>query len=73
MDLPSVYIHYFIHSIVNAATSLGLPEADTVTHVGDGISIGIALDNIFNKRCSPPQPVLTYQPAALQNMCADVA
>ena len=71
MDLPSNHVHYFIHNIVDSATSRGVTLADQVTHVGDGISIGIALDNIFNKRCPPAQKVVASQPAELQGICAD--
>ena len=72
MDLPAVSIHYFIHSIVDATTTIGgLPDADTVTHEGDSISIGIALDNVFNKRCSPVRQVVPYQVAMVQDMCSD--
>ena len=46
---------------------------DLVTHVGDAISIGIGLDNIFNKKCSPKQKIASYQPAELQDMCGDEA
>ncbi|MDI1492849.1 MAG: hypothetical protein OHK93_004632 [Ramalina farinacea] len=74
MDLPAVSIHYFIHSIVDAATTIGgMPGADTVTHLGDSISIGIALDNVFNKRCSPAKQVVPNSVAMPQDMCADNA
>jgi len=71
MDLRGPEMHYFIHNIYDAAVSLGVAGPDLVTHVGDAISIGIALDNIFNKRCSPAQKVAPYQPAELQSMCGD--
>ena len=71
MNLPAPYVHYFIHNIVDAAQTLGVPGVDVVTHVGDGISIGIALDNVFNKKCSPPQKVVDSQPADLQSVCGD--
>ena len=71
MDLPAPDMHYFIHNIYDAAVSLGVQGPDLVTHVGDAISIGIALDNVFNKRCSPKQQVATYQSSELQSMCGD--
>jgi len=71
MDLPAPAMHYFIHNIYDAAVSLGVAGPDLVTHVGDAISIGIALDNIFNKRCSPAQKIAPYQPAELQDVCGD--
>ncbi|CAF9929280.1 MAG: hypothetical protein ALECFALPRED_004290 [Alectoria fallacina] len=71
MDLPAPDMHYFIHNIYDAAVSLGVQGPDLVTHVGDAISIGIALDNVFNKRCSPKQQVATYQSSELQAMCGD--
>ena len=72
MDLPAPDMHYFIHNIYDAAVSLGVAGPDLVTHVGDAISIGIALDNIFNKRCSPKQKIAEYQPSELQAMCGDL-
>ena len=66
-------MHYFIHNIYDAAVSLGVQGPDLVTHVGDAISIGIGLDNIFNKKCSPKQKIASYQPAELQDMCGDEA
>ena len=73
MDLPSPSMHYFIHNIYDAAVSLGVAGPDLVTHVGDAISIGIGLDNIFNKKCSPAQKISPYQPSQLQSMCGDNA
>lgn len=73
MDLPSPAMHYFIHNIYDAAVSLGVAGPDLVTHVGDAISIGIGLDNIFNKKCSPAQQIAPYQPSELQSMCGDNA
>lgn len=73
MDLPAPYMHYFIHNIYDAAVSLGVAGPDLVTHVGDAISIGIALDNIFNKKCSPAQKIAPYQPSELQGICGDNA
>lgn len=66
-------MHYFIHNIYDAAVSLGVQGPDLVTHVGDAISIGIGLDNIFNKRCSPAQKIAPYQPSEIQAMCGDNA
>ena len=71
MDLPAPSIHYFIHNVYDAAVSLGVAGPDLVTHVGDAISIGIALDNVFNKRCSPPQQVVPYQSVEPQSICGD--
>ncbi len=71
MDLPAPSMHYFIHTIYDAAVSLGVAGPDLTTHVGDAISIGIALDNIFNKKCSPAQKIAPYQPSELQAMCGD--
>lgn len=71
MDLKGPEMHYFIHNIYDAAVSLGVAGPDLVTHVGDAISIGIALDNIFNKRCSPSQKIVPYQSGGLQAMCGD--
>lgn len=71
MNLPSPHMHYFIHNIYDAAVSLGVAGPDLVTHVGDAISIGIGLDNIFNKKCSPPQQVAPYQKSELQGICGD--
>lgn len=71
MDLKGPEMHYFIHNIYDAAVSLGVAGPDLVTHVGDAISIGIALDNIFNKRCSPAQKIAPYQASELQAMCGD--
>lgn len=71
MDLQGPQMHYFIHNIVDAATNLGVAGEDLVTHVGDGISVGIAIDNIFNKRCSPPTEIVPGQGAQPQSMCAD--
>ena len=73
MDLKAPEMHYFIHNIYDAALTLGVAGPDLVTHVGDAISIGVGLDNIFNKKCSPPQKVATYQPSAPQSMCHDNA
>ena len=74
MDLPSEFIHYFIHNIVDSSTTVGgVTLADIVTHLGDGISIGVALDNIFNKKCSPSQKVIPYQGVEPQSMCSDAA
>ena len=71
MDLKAPEMHYFIHNIYDAALTLGVAGPDLITHVGDAISIGVGLDNIFNKKCSPPQKVATYQPSAPQSMCHD--
>ena len=71
MDLRGPEMHYFIHNVYDAAVSLGVAGPDLVTHVGDAISIGIALDNIFNKRCSPRQVVVPGQPSELQSICSD--
>ena len=73
MDLKAPEMHYFIHNIYDAALTLGVAGPDLITHVGDAISIGVGLDNIFNKKCSPPQQVATYQPSAPQSMCHDNA
>ncbi|KAL6720642.1 hypothetical protein ACLMJK_002567 [Lecanora helva] len=73
MDLKGPEMHYFIHNIYDAAVSLGVAGPDLVTHVGDAISIGIALDNVFNKKCSPRQKIAAYQGAELQSMCGDDA
>jgi len=53
MALRGPEMHYFIHNIYDSALSLGVAGPDLVTHVGDAISIGVALDNAFNKRCAP--------------------
>lgn len=69
-------MHYFIHNIYDAAVSLAVAGPDLVTHVGDAISIGIMLDNIFNKRCSPGQEIGgggELGGEALQGICADKA
>ena len=71
MDLRAPEMHYFIHNIYDAAVSLGVAGPDLVTHVGDAISIGIALDNIFNKRCSPQEEIVPGQGKALQSICSD--
>ncbi len=73
MDLKAPEMHYFIHNIYDAALTLGVEGPDLVTHVGDAISIGVGLDNIFNKKCSPPQKVAMYQPSEPQSMCHDNA
>lgn len=73
MDLKAPEMHYFIHNIYDAALTLGVEGPDLVTHVGDAISIGVGLDNIFNKKCSPPQKVAAYQPSEPQSMCHDNA
>ncbi|KAL8783772.1 MAG: hypothetical protein Q9213_004388 [Squamulea squamosa] len=73
MDLTGPEMHYFIHNIYDAALTLGVEGPDLVTHVGDAISIGVGLDNIFLKKCSPPQKVASYQEAALQDICGDDA
>ena len=64
MALTSVEIHYFIHNIYDSALTSGVTQPD-------GIIIGTALDNMFNKACSPPKVIAPYQPAELQNMCYD--
>ncbi len=64
MDLPAVPMHYFIHNIYDSALTSGVSQPD-------GIIIGTALDNMFNKLCSPPKTIAPYQPAELQNMCTD--
>lgn len=71
MDLKAPEMHYFIHSVYDAALTLGVQGPDLVTHVGDAISIGVGLDNIFNKQCAPPVKVAPYQESALQDMCGD--
>ncbi|KAL9604617.1 MAG: hypothetical protein Q9219_000337 [cf. Caloplaca sp. 3 TL-2023] len=71
MDLTAPEMHYFIHNVYDAALTLGVQGPDLVTHVGDAISIGVGLDNVFNKQCSPPIQVAPYQTSALQNMCGD--
>ncbi|KAL8715832.1 MAG: hypothetical protein Q9220_000499 [cf. Caloplaca sp. 1 TL-2023] len=71
MDLKAPEMHYFIHNVYDAALTLGVQGPDLVTHVGDAISIGVGLDNVFNKKCAPPTQVASYQPAALQDMCGD--
>lgn len=71
MDLSAPEMHYFIHSVYDAALTLGVQGPDLVTHVGDAISIGVGLDNIFNKQCAPPIKVAPYQESALQDMCGD--
>ena len=59
---------------MDATTTIGgLPPTDNVSHEGDSISIGIALDNVFNKRCSPAKQVVPYQVAMVQDMCSDNA
>lgn len=73
MDLSAPEMHYFIHNIYDAAVSVGVAGPDLVTHVGDAISIGIALDNVFNKRCSPAEEIVPGQGKALQSVCADTA
>ena len=73
MDLPAPSLHYFIHNIYDAAVTLGVAGPDLTTHVGDAISIGIGLDNIFNKKCSPAQKIAAYQASELQAMCGDDA
>ena len=72
MDLEGPEMHYFIHNIYDAAVSLGVAGPDLVTHVGDAISIGIALDNVFNKRCSPAEQIVPGQGKELQSVCSDV-
>lgn len=71
MDLPGPAMHYFIHNVYDAALTLGVAGPDLVTHVGDAISIGIALDNLFLKKCSPAQKIAPYQSSELQSMCGD--
>ena len=71
MDLKAPEMHYFIHNIYDAALTLGVAGPDLVSHVGDAISIGVGLDNVFNKRCSPPVKIGGGK-AALQDMCGDV-
>ncbi|KAL8840747.1 MAG: hypothetical protein Q9170_001185 [Blastenia crenularia] len=71
MDLTGPQMHYFIHNIYDAALTLGVQGPDLVTHVGDAISIGVGLDNVFNKKCAPPVKVAAYQGSALQGMCGD--
>lgn len=73
MDLKAPEIHYFIHSIYDAALTLGVEGPDLITHVGDAISIGVGIDNVFNKRCSPKQKIAPYQPSELQSVCHDKA
>ncbi|KAI9813317.1 MAG: hypothetical protein M1827_004259 [Pycnora praestabilis] len=68
MDLRAPEMHYFIHNIYDAFLSM---TGDTDAIVADGINIGTALDNIFNKLCSPAQVVIPSQGAQLQNMCLD--
>ncbi|KAL9004643.1 MAG: hypothetical protein Q9188_002534 [Gyalolechia gomerana] len=71
MDLSAPEMHYFIHNIYDAALTLGIAGPDLVTHVGDAISIGVGLDNVFNKKCAPPVRVAGYQESALQGICGD--
>lgn len=73
MDLKAPEMHYFIHNIYDAALTLGVEGPDLITHVGDAISIGVGLDNIFNKKCSPAQKIAPYQPSEPQGMCHDNA
>lgn len=51
MDFQITQIHYFIHNIFDPANAVRIPKGDFVTF-GPGVTIGIALDNLFNKRCS---------------------
>jgi len=64
MGLKSVEMHYFIHNIYDSALSSNVSQPD-------GIIIGTALDNMFNKLCAPPKVISSNQPAELQNMCLD--
>ncbi len=73
MDIKAPEMHYFIHNIYDAALSLGVAGPNLITHVGDAISIGVGIDNVFNKKCSPPQKIAPYQPAGLQGICSDNA
>ena len=73
MHLKSPEIHYFIHNIYDAAVDLSVEGPNKATHIGDAISIGIGIDNIFNKKCSPVQKVAPYQSAGAQSICHDDA
>ena len=66
MDLYGVEVHYFIHNIYDSALSSGITQPD-------GIVIGTALDNMFNKICSPQKVIAPYQPAEYQGICLNAS
>ena len=72
MALKAPEMHYFIHNIYDAALTLGVAGPNLITHVGDAISIGVGLDNVFNKKCSPSQSILGGK-SGLQSICGDNA
>ena len=74
MDLTNNEMHYFIHNIFDGALAVGIPAGElSATALGPGYLLGLALGNLFNKRCSPSKVIASYQPAELQSMCMDNA
>ncbi|KAF3918235.1 hypothetical protein ABW20_dc0110667 [Dactylellina cionopaga] len=66
MNLGPNEMGYFIQEVALSAASFGVAEADIK-------AVGAALDNTFNRRCSPQVAVLPSASPALQAICVNSA
>jgi hypothetical protein len=66
MDLNPYEMGYFIEQVAMAAASFGVAEDDLT-------AVGMALNSLFNYRCSPETTVIPAQGAQLQSICIDGA
>jgi len=64
MDLSAAENGYFITQVGLAAASFGVTQDDAA-------AVGMALNNLFNYRCSPPTTVIPAQGPQLQAICID--
>ena len=64
MALDPYQMGYFIQQVGLSATSFGVTAADAM-------AAGMALNKLFNYRCSPPTTVVKAQGPQLQSMCTD--
>jgi len=66
MNLDPIEMGYFIQEVGLAATSFGVTSEDATT-------VGMALTNAFDYRCSPPTSLGGGAPNASQSICLDSA
>jgi hypothetical protein len=64
MNLSKPELDYFITQVGLSAASFGVATADVM-------AVGMALNDTFNQRCSPPAAVIPSQGAQLQAICVN--
>lgn len=64
MDLNPLQLGYFIAQVASSAASFGVATSDIQ-------AVGMALNKLFNYRCSPPTTVVPAQGPQLQSICTD--